>query len=83
MIGRWRRWGGRLDSWFARATLQPRQFVPQLLVFGAQCLILSHQCLNQVEQLRDHLPSGRVGDGIKVDIGNLHTDDTLSARQWM
>ncbi len=62
---------------------RPRQFVPQVLVFDAQRLIVGRQGLNQVQQLRDQLPSGRVGDGIKVDIGNLHTDDTVSARQWM
>jgi len=65
------------------ATTEARQFVAQLLVFSAQGLILRHQRLNQVEQLSDHLPGGWVGDGIKVDVGYLHTDSTMTARHWI
>ena len=80
MIGWRRRCGRGFDGRFARATLEPRQLITQLLVFSAQGLILGHQRLDQVEQLPDELPSGRVGDRIKVDVRNLHTDYTMRAR---
>ena len=66
--------------WSARATLQADVLIAQLLVCGAHGLILSHQRLNQVQQVPDHLPRGRVGNRIKVDIRNLHTGITMRAR---
>jgi hypothetical protein len=61
----------------SRPSSRRYEFVAQLLVFGAQRLIFGSECLNQVQQLPDQVPSGSVGDRIKVDIGNLQTDDTL------
>jgi hypothetical protein len=83
MIGGRNGWGGRFDIGFARATLQAGVLISQLLDFGAQRLIFRDQRLNEVEQLLNRLPSGWICDGIKVDVRNLHTGNTMRARHWI
>ncbi|MFL5807159.1 MAG: hypothetical protein ACJ8CR_36195 [Roseiflexaceae bacterium] len=71
MIGRRWRDSGRTVG-FAGTTLQASIFITQRLDFAPKCLILSNQLFNEIEQLHQRLAEGRISDGIKLDIRDLH-----------
>jgi hypothetical protein len=73
MVAGRRWWRGWLDIRFARAALQARQLIPQLLALGTELHHLSVQRFDDIEQVPDELAHRRVGDGIQVDVGKLHT----------
>ena len=72
MVGR-RGLHRRLDSRLARAALQPRQFIAQLLILGPQGGDFRSLRLNEVEQLGHELAESQVGYRVEIDVGELHT----------